>query len=40
MPSLSDLIAAARSGDRLISFPTDTVPALAARPDRAARPSR
>jgi L-threonylcarbamoyladenylate synthase len=36
MPSLSDLIAAARSGDRLISFPTDTVPALAARPDRAA----
>lgn len=36
MPSLSDLIAAACSGDRLISFPTDTVPALAARPDRAA----
>jgi L-threonylcarbamoyladenylate synthase len=36
MSSLSDLIAAARSGDRLISFPTDTVPALAARPDRAA----
>jgi L-threonylcarbamoyladenylate synthase len=36
MPSLPDLIAAARSGDRLISFSTDTVPALAARPDRAA----
>jgi L-threonylcarbamoyladenylate synthase len=36
MPSLPDLIAAARSGDRLVSFPTDTVPALAARPDRAA----
>lgn len=32
---LSELIAAARSGDSLISFPTDTVPALAARPDRA-----
>jgi L-threonylcarbamoyladenylate synthase len=34
--SLPEYIAAARSGDRLISFPTDTVPALAARPDRAA----
>lgn len=36
LASLSELVAAARSGDRLISFPTDTVPALAARPDRAA----
>jgi L-threonylcarbamoyladenylate synthase len=38
MPSVSlpEFIAAARSGDRLISFPTDTVPALAARPDAAA----
>ena len=37
MPSvpLIDLIAAAQSGDRLISFPTDTLPALAVRPDRA-----
>jgi L-threonylcarbamoyladenylate synthase len=34
--SLTQLIAAARSGDRLISFPTDTLPALAVRPDRAA----
>jgi L-threonylcarbamoyladenylate synthase len=33
--SLTSLVAAARSGDRLISFPTDTVPALAVRPDRA-----
>ncbi|HEY9647964.1 MAG TPA: L-threonylcarbamoyladenylate synthase [Chroococcidiopsis sp.] len=33
--SLTELVAAAQSGDRLISFPTDTVPALAARPDRA-----
>lgn len=33
--SLDDLIHAARSGDRLVSFPTDTVPALASRPDRA-----
>lgn len=33
--SLSALIAAARSGQQLISFPTDTVPALAARPDHA-----
>jgi L-threonylcarbamoyladenylate synthase len=31
--SLANLIASARSGDRLISFPTDTVPALAVRPD-------
>ena len=38
MPSISlpQFIAAARSGDRLISFPTDTLPALAVRPDRAA----
>jgi L-threonylcarbamoyladenylate synthase len=45
MPSvpLTELLAAARSGDpcgiceaaRLVSFPTDTLPALAARPDRA-----
>lgn len=34
--SLSKLIAGARSGEHLISFPTDTVPALATRPDRAA----
>ncbi|MBF2028776.1 MAG: L-threonylcarbamoyladenylate synthase [Oscillatoriales cyanobacterium C42_A2020_001] len=33
--SLNDLIAGVCSGDRLISFPTDTVPALASRPDRA-----
>jgi L-threonylcarbamoyladenylate synthase len=33
--SLSELVAAARSGEHLISFPTDTVPALASRPDRA-----
>ncbi|MBW4518093.1 MAG: L-threonylcarbamoyladenylate synthase [Timaviella obliquedivisa GSE-PSE-MK23-08B] len=32
--SLNQLIAAARSGDRLISFPTDTLPALAVRPER------
>jgi len=31
--SFSELVAAGRSGDRLISFPTDTVPALAVRPD-------
>ncbi len=30
--SLSELIAAARDGSYLVSFPTDTVPALAARP--------
>jgi L-threonylcarbamoyladenylate synthase len=37
MPQLSlpDLITAARSGQCLISFPTDTVPALACRPDAA-----
>ncbi len=37
MPQLSlpDLIAAAQSGASLISFPTDTVPALAARPEAA-----
>lgn len=34
--SLADLIAGAQSGTHLISFPTDTVPALAVRPDRAA----
>lgn len=33
---IAAFIAAARSG-RLISFPTDTVPALAARPDQAAQ---
>jgi L-threonylcarbamoyladenylate synthase len=33
--SLTQLLDAVRSGDRLISFPTDTLPALAARPDRA-----
>jgi L-threonylcarbamoyladenylate synthase len=33
--SLADLLAGARSGDSLISFPTDTVLALAVRPDRA-----
>jgi L-threonylcarbamoyladenylate synthase len=33
--SLTQLLDAARSGDRLVSFPTDTLPALAARPDRA-----
>jgi len=32
---LIDLITVAQSGDRLISFPTDTLPALAVRPDRA-----
>jgi L-threonylcarbamoyladenylate synthase len=37
MPQVTtaSLVAAARSGTCLISFPTDTVPALAARPDRA-----
>lgn len=34
--SMAALIAAVRSGQRLVSFPTDTVPALAVRPDRAA----
>jgi L-threonylcarbamoyladenylate synthase len=33
--SLIDLVIAAQRGDRLICFPTDTVPALAVRPDRA-----
>lgn len=33
--SWSALIAAVRSGKHLISFPTDTVPALACRPDQA-----
>lgn len=34
--SMAALVAAARSGQWLVSFPTDTVPALAVRPDRAA----
>lgn len=33
--ALPDLITAARSGASLVSFPTDTVPALACRPDAA-----
>lgn len=33
--TLSELVQAAVSGKSLISFPTDTVPALASRPDRA-----
>ncbi len=33
--TLSELVQAAVSGESLISFPTDTVPALASRPDRA-----
>lgn len=33
--SLATLVAGVLSGDCLVSFPTDTVPALAARPDRA-----
>ncbi|MCY7322555.1 MAG: L-threonylcarbamoyladenylate synthase [Phormidesmis sp. CAN_BIN36] len=33
--SFSTLVSSVRSGDHLISFPTDTIPALAARPDRA-----
>jgi L-threonylcarbamoyladenylate synthase len=33
--SLQNLISKAKSGEFLISFPTDTVPALAVRPDRA-----
>ncbi|HEY9877465.1 MAG TPA: L-threonylcarbamoyladenylate synthase [Leptolyngbyaceae cyanobacterium] len=32
--SLSELVAGARLGKALVSFPTDTVPALAARPDQ------
>ncbi|QZZ21801.1 L-threonylcarbamoyladenylate synthase [Leptothermofonsia sichuanensis E412] len=34
--SLDELVTRLRSGECLISFPTDTVPALAARPDQAA----
>ncbi|MBW4654903.1 MAG: L-threonylcarbamoyladenylate synthase [Kaiparowitsia implicata GSE-PSE-MK54-09C] len=34
--SLTALVAAVAQGDRLISFPTDTVPALASAPDHAA----
>jgi L-threonylcarbamoyladenylate synthase len=33
--SIDSLIQAGISGDYIVSFPTDTVPALAARPDRA-----
>ncbi|MEB3211592.1 MAG: L-threonylcarbamoyladenylate synthase [Leptolyngbyaceae bacterium] len=33
--SLTELIQAARTGSALVSFPTDTVPALASHPDRA-----
>ncbi|MBW4550404.1 MAG: L-threonylcarbamoyladenylate synthase [Aphanocapsa sp. GSE-SYN-MK-11-07L] len=33
--TIAALVAGVRSGDWLISFPTDTVPALATRPDRA-----
>ncbi|HEY9862002.1 MAG TPA: L-threonylcarbamoyladenylate synthase [Candidatus Obscuribacterales bacterium] len=33
--SLTALVAHVKAGDRVISFPTDTVPALAVRPDRA-----
>lgn len=33
--SLAELVAIAQAGDRVISFPTDTVPALAVRPERA-----
>lgn len=33
--SLTTLVASVRSGEALASFPTDTVPALASRPDRA-----
>ncbi|MGG6296775.1 L-threonylcarbamoyladenylate synthase [Leptolyngbya sp. AN02str] len=33
--SMTELVDAAKQGDRLISFPTDTVPALAANPHRA-----
>ncbi|HIK42888.1 MAG TPA: Sua5/YciO/YrdC/YwlC family protein, partial [Thermoleptolyngbya sp. M55_K2018_002] len=33
--SLTELVDVARQGAGLISFPTDTVPALAARPDAA-----
>lgn len=34
--SLAEFVAAARAGTHLLSFPTDTVPALACRPDAAA----
>lgn len=34
--SFSDFVAGVSSGQALVSFPTDTVPALAARPDQAA----
>ena len=33
--SFAELVAVAQAGDRVISFPTDTVPALAVRPERA-----
>ena len=33
--SINALVQGAISGDYIVSFPTDTVPALAARPDRA-----
>ncbi|MEG3975209.1 Sua5/YciO/YrdC/YwlC family protein, partial [Microcoleus sp. herbarium8] len=33
--SINALVQGAISGDRIVSFPTDTVPALAAVPDRA-----
>lgn len=32
--SMNTLVEGAISGDRIVSFPTDTVPALAAKPDR------
>lgn len=35
--SLRELVAQACSGEHLVSFPTDTVPALGSRPDRADR---
>ncbi|NEP76557.1 MAG: hypothetical protein F6K29_34440, partial [Okeania sp. SIO2G5] len=34
--SLNELIQAGQEGDRLLSFPTDTVPALACTPESAA----
>jgi len=34
--SLTEFVSIAQTGDRLLSFPTDTVPALAIRPDQAA----
>ncbi|MDX2216927.1 MAG: L-threonylcarbamoyladenylate synthase [Oculatellaceae cyanobacterium bins.114] len=33
--TLTEFVKAAQTGDRVLSFPTDTVPALAVRPDRA-----